>query len=145
MDRTYYLWDGYQANQCPECGEPDGLALAHVYLEDSTQPSGAHLILIAQCRSCSYVDTTDYIVSDLPSYLDIIDAPADRKPDRPRPADQSLDDPALDKFFADLAEDRERRAIDDAERAEAEERGIPDFDDMGFMRGHVPPSRPEDL
>lgn len=110
MDRTYYLWDGYQANQCPECGEPDGLALAHVYLEDSTQPSGVHLILIAQCRSCRYVDTTDYIVSDLPSYLDIIDD-----------------------------------AIDDAERAEAEERGIPDFDDMGFFRGHVPPSHPEDV
>lgn len=63
---------------------------------------------------------------------------ASRSPEPPRRADQNLDDPALDEFFADLAQM-------DANRAEAEERGIPDYDDMGFLRGYTPPTDPADL
>lgn len=56
----------------------------------------------------------------------------------PRRADQSLDDPALAEFFADLADQ-------DAQRAAAEENGTPQYDDMGLLTGYKPPSDPADL
>jgi hypothetical protein len=33
----------------------------------------------------------------------------------------------------------------ESERAEAEESGIPDFDDMGFIRGYIPRSDPSEM
>jgi hypothetical protein len=38
-----------------------------------------------------------------------------------------------------------RQQIDDSERADAEERGTPDYDNLGFLRGFTPPTDPADL
>jgi len=83
-----------------------------------------------QCGNCGDVIPAEDIRNDEFCYED--------EPEPPRRADQSLDDPALATFFEDLAQM-------DAERAEAEERGIPDYDDMGFLRGYTPPTDPRDL
>ena len=42
-------------------------------------------------------------------------------------------------------ESEEEPLDDDSDRAATEEQGIPDFDDMGFLRGYKPPSKPEDV
>jgi len=58
---------------------------------------------------------------------------------------------ALDEIFkvinaaaaAAAAQDHDQDQA--SERAAAEETGIPDFDDMGFLRGYKPPSDPRDV
>jgi hypothetical protein len=51
----------------------------------------------------------------------------------------------IDVPKSDLDELAEQLTDRDAERAEAEEHGIPQYDDLGFLTGYKPPSDPADL
>lgn len=88
-----------------------------VYLEQSITGEW-HIMIEVQCTACSRLDCTDI------------------------PWSSVTDDPTMIQAARDawqLGQDQESR------RAEAEESGIPQHDNLGFLTGYAPPSDPSEV